>query len=135
MRKRTVKYLLVGVAGYLILSVFVSQIVLWRMAPSLSREYRQITEEVYERYLNDGALPPPSTLSASARRTLSADVGITYSVTDGLSYRYEKPYRVRPSVWGFLTFGLYRGDTTARVGESISPEDIIHNAKLRAGGL
>jgi len=134
MWKRVVKYSLSVVVG-VVIGIAMSQIALWQMRPPFDHEYHQITEEVYGRYLANGALPPPSTLSASARKTLSENKGITYSVSDGLSYRYDKPYPANLPIIGFLTFGFYWGGTPSLVGESYPPKDIVHNAKLRAGKL
>jgi len=132
--KRAVKYSLSVVVG-LAIGIAMSQVALWQMRPPFYHEYHQITDEIYARYLTDGALPAPSALSAPAQKTLSENKGIEYSVDDGLSYMYDKPYPINQPFIGFMTFGLCWGGTPTGGGESQSPKDLIHNARLRAGKL
>ena len=121
------------VAIGVIASFATPQVALRQMRPPFFHEYHQIAEEIYARYLTDKALPAPSSLSATAQKTLSDNKGITYSVIDGLSYRYDKPYPTNLPIIGFMTFGLCWGGTVCNIGESETPETLIHNANLRAG--
>jgi hypothetical protein len=121
--------------GMSVLIVWSSQVAIGQMRPSFFHEHRQIAEEIYARYLSDGVLPAPNALSASAQKVLSENRGITYSPTDGLGYKYDKPYPVNPPLIGFVTFGLCWGGTQTSVGEDETPETIVHNAKLRAAKL
>ncbi len=139
MRKRATKYLLSAVAGVTIgatigatISVTMTQIALRRMRPPLFQECRQIQTEIYAKWLSDGVLPAPGALSASAQKMLSENRGIQYTVKDGLSYKYDKPYPINVPFTGLITFGLLWGGEDTCVGRSQSPEVLIHNAKLRA---
>jgi len=103
-----------------------------RMLPPLHKEYKQLTSEIYTRYLSDGVLPSLETLSASAQRTVAENEGIDYSAEEGLSYFYDKPYPLNVPLVGIVTCGLWWGGTQECAGESQAPEHLIHNAKLRA---
>ena len=115
-----------------IIGVAMSQIALWRMRPPLFEEYHQVEAEIYTKWLADGVLPAPGSLSESARKTLSANRGIQYTAEDGLSYRYDKPYPANLPLSGIITFGLWWGGEKGCTGESEPPETLIHNAQLRA---
>jgi hypothetical protein len=117
----------------LVVGVAMAQVALSRMRPPLFKEYHRIEEELYTKYLADGVLPEPQALSASTQKTLSEHTEIRYTVNEGLSYRYDKPYPLNAPFIGFVTFGLCWGGEEGCVGESQSPESLIHNAKLRAG--
>ena len=103
-----------------------------RMVPPLHKEYKHLEDEIYARYLSDGALPPLETLSASAQRTVAENEGIDYSAEEGASYFYDKPYPLNVPLVGIVTCGLWWGGVQECAGESQAPEHLIHNAKLRA---
>ena len=135
MWKRATKYLLsivVGVTIGVTIGVTMTQIALWRIRPPLFQEHHQIETEIYAKWLSDGVLPAPSALSASAQKTLSENSEIQYTVKDGLSYRYDKPYPTNVTFTGLITLGLWWGGEDTCVGVGQSPEVLIHNAKLRA---
>lgn len=134
MWKRIVKYSLSVIVSVAI-GLAIPQVALRQMRPAFFREYHQIAEEIYAQYLTHGTLPAPSALSASAQETLFEDKGIDYSVTEGLSYKYDRPYPINEPFIGFLTLGLCWGGARTAGGESQSPKDLIHNAQLRAGKL
>jgi hypothetical protein len=110
-----------------------AQVAVGRMRPKFFPAYRQHREEVYARYLRDRALPEPNTLSAAARKTLSENLGIKYSVAAGLDFTYDKAYPTNVPLLGLLTFGCCWGGTELCIGCGERPELIIRNAKLRAG--
>lgn len=135
MRKRATKYLLSAVVSVTIgatIGVTMTQIALWRMRPPLFQEYRQIETEIYAKWLSDGVLPAPGALSASAQKMLSENREIQYTVKDGLSYEFDKPYPTNVTFTGIITLGLWWGEEGDWVGKSQSPEHLIHNAKLWA---
>jgi hypothetical protein len=131
MCKKVIKHLLSMMVG-LIIGLGMGLIAQWRMTPPLSKQYRQIGEEIYEKYLGDGVLPAPSTLSPSAQKILSEHQEIKYTLKDGLSYQYDKPYPSNLPLTGFFTLGFWWGEEGRCIGESQPPESLIHNAKLRA---
>jgi hypothetical protein len=135
MRKPAVKYLLSGCIGLVIglaVGVPMIHVALWRMRPPLFREYHQLRDEIYASYLSNGALPARQALSASAQRTLSEHREIRYTPEGGLAYEYGAPYPANVSLVGIVTLGFCWGGEKGCVGEGEPPEDLIHNAKLRA---
>ena len=135
MRRTAIKYLLSGCVGIIIGAVIVIpmiHIALWQMRPPLFREYHQLRDEIYAKYLTHGTLPAPSDLSASAQKTLSEHREIQYTLKDGLGYEYGEPYPANVPLTGLVTFGLCWGGEQGCIGESEQPEILIHNAKLRA---
>jgi hypothetical protein len=130
MGRTKIKYLLAGC--FIIGSVTETQIALWRMRPPLFKEYHALEDEIYTKYLTDGALPAPIALSASARRTLSEHRQIQYTAKDGLGYKYDKAYPMNVPLAGLITLGFWWGGEEVIDGESERPELLIHNAELRA---
>ncbi len=132
---KAMKKVLCGVLGLIIgaiIGISMSRIGVSRMRPPLFEEYEQTAEEIYDKYLATGKLPEPGALSPAAQRLMSENPEIKYTVKDGLSYRYDKPYPRNIPFTGLMTFGLWWGGEQACVGRSYSPESIANNAQLRA---
>jgi hypothetical protein len=123
---------IVGAILGLAIGMTMSHFAMQRMRPALYKEYCQIQDEIYSKYLSDGMLPAATALSASAQKTLSEHKEIRYTVADGLSYMYDKPCPTNIPFMGLLTFGFCWGGEAGCGGIDQRPEYLIHNARLRA---